>query len=123
MRVLVCGGRFCVPEYVMAWLSENLHSTIRDWFGDGVGVAAVIHGDAKGADKASGRWALEQGIPVYAFPADWQKHGRAAGPIRNLQMLAEGQPDLVVAFPGGRGTGDMVARAMAAGIPVLEVEP
>ena len=56
------------------------------------------------------------------FPADWIRHGRAAGPIRNEQMLREGCPDLVVAFhddPGlGRGTADMVRRALAAGVPV-----
>ncbi len=42
------------------------------------------------------------GIPVMTFPADREKHGRAAGPIRNKQMLEEGKPDLVAAFPGGR---------------------
>lgn len=45
-------------------------------------------------------------------------NGKAAGPIRNQRMLDEGKPDLVVAFPGGRGTADMVRRAKAAGVPV-----
>ena len=49
------------------------------------------------------------------MPADWTKHGKAAGPIRNQKMLDE-CPDLVVAFPGGKGTADMVRRAMKAGI-------
>jgi len=54
--------------------------------------------------------------------AKWSKHGRAAGPIRNQEMIDECKPDLVVAFPGGRGTADMVRRAKAAGIRVIEVQ-
>ena len=46
---------------------------------------------------------------------------RGAGPERNARMLAEGRPDLVVAFPGGTGTADMVRRAKAAGVRVVEV--
>lgn len=61
--------------------------------------------------------------PVRAFPADWHRDGKAAGPIRNRRMLLEGMPDLVVAFPGGRGTADMVRRARAAGIEVVEPFP
>ena len=53
---------------------------------------------------------------IELFPADWKVRGRAAGHIRNQQMLDEGRPHLVVAFPGGRGTADMVRRARAAGI-------
>jgi hypothetical protein len=56
------------------------------------------------------------------YPADWAKHGRAASPIRNQQMLDEGRPNLVVAFPGGRGTADMVRRARSAGVEVIEVD-
>jgi len=48
-------------------------------------------------------------------------HGRAAGPVRNAQMLAEGKPDFVVAFPGGRGTADMCKQARARGVKVVEV--
>jgi hypothetical protein len=55
------------------------------------------------------------------FPADWEKYGKAAGPIRNQQILVEGKPDLVVAFQGGRGTANMVSRAQQAGVPVVEI--
>jgi hypothetical protein len=50
-------------------------------------------------------------VPVIEFPANWKVYGRAAGPIRNMKMLLEGKPDLVVAFPGGIGTADMVKKA------------
>ncbi len=57
------------------------------------------------------------------FHAEWMKYGKAAGPIRNARMLAEGKPDLVVAFPGGRGTADMLRRVREAGIEVIEPLP
>jgi hypothetical protein len=55
------------------------------------------------------------------FPAQWDRYGEAAGPIRNAWMLEFGKPDLVVAFPGGRGTADMISKARKAGIEVCEV--
>lgn len=81
----------------------------------------IIHGGAKGVDAiadAIGRGYL--GVPVEVYPADWEKDGRAAGPIRNQRMLDEGKPDLVLAYPStkhaSRGTMDMVRRAKAAGV-------
>lgn len=63
-----------------------------------------------------GKW---KGIPVRVFPADWETHGRAAGHIRNRQMLVEGKPDIVVAFAGGRGTQNMINQARKAGVTVF----
>jgi UDP-N-acetylmuramoylalanine-D-glutamate ligase len=60
-------------------------------------------------------------IPVETYEADWDTHGKAAGPIRNKRMLDEGKPDLVVAFPGGRGTANMISQARKAGVEVIEV--
>ena len=65
------------------------------------------------------KFAEWQGIPVKTFEADWDRHGKAAGPIRNKQMLDEGKPDLVVAFEGGKGTANMIAQAEAAGVRVF----
>jgi hypothetical protein len=81
----------------------------------------LIHGDANGADRLAGEWGTARGITVEAHPADWKKHGRAAGPIRNQKMLEE-TPALVVAFPGGKGTADMVKKARQAGVEVFVVE-
>ena len=67
-------------------------------------------------------WAKVRGIECVVFHADRAKYGRAAGPIRNQQMLDEGRPTLVVAFPDGRGTADMVRRARSAGVEVIEVK-
>jgi hypothetical protein len=112
MRALVCGGRDYEDK-------PFLWSVL-----DGIGppaISEVISGMAAGADTYAAEWAKVRGLPLYAFPADWQKHGCAAGPIRNQQMLDEGKPDLVIAFPGGRGTADMVRRARKTGIPVREI--
>lgn len=80
----------------------------------------LMHGCASGADRLADDWARKRGTPVYRFPADWAEHGKAAGPMRNQQMV-DAKPDEVVAFPGGAGTADMVRRAKAAGIRVTEV--
>lgn len=112
MRVLVCGGRdFDDAVTLGAWLG-GIHK--QD------GISLLIQGGAKGADFMAARFAEWAGIPVRTFPADWKTWGRAAGPIRNQQMLDEGRPDLVLAFPGGKGTADMVGRAKAAGVRVVE---
>lgn len=116
MRVLVCGGRsFADMDAMCAALDRIVLSK--------AGLSVIIHGGASGADALAAQYAESEGANVAVYPADWKTHGRAAGPIRNQQMLDEGKPDLVLAFPGGRGTADMVRRAKAAGVPVREVEP
>ena len=55
------------------------------------------------------------------FPADWAKHGKAAGPIRNAEMLTEFLPDYIVAFPGGKGTADMLRKAEKARVTNIEI--
>lgn len=108
-RVLVCGGRDFDD---FGSLNRELHRH---------DVSVVIHGNARGADWLADRWARANAVDRLAFPADWETHGRAAGPKRNQRMLDEGRPDLVIAFPGGRGTADMVRRARKAGVKVIEV--
>jgi hypothetical protein len=115
VKVLVCGGRdYCDYEHVYFALHQ-LHAD--------KGITAIIEGDAPGADYAAHRWAVANGIALESFLAEWGTYGKAAGPRRNQQMLDEGKPDIVVAFPGGRGTADMVRRAKAAGVRVLEIAP
>jgi predicted Rossmann-fold nucleotide-binding protein len=124
-RILVCGGR--------AWGvyldsdTEEQKATARDQVASVVsaldavrrkhGEIVIVHGAAQGADTAAWVWAARCGVPMDIHRADWDKHGRRAGPIRNAEMLASGV-DAVVAFPGGRGTADMVAKARKSGVPV-----
>jgi hypothetical protein len=85
------------------------------------GITLVIAGGARGADAMAEWWAKAAGVPRDVYQADWTGLGRKAGPIRNQRMLDEGKPDLVVAFPGGRGTADMVRRCREAGVEIIEV--
>lgn len=110
LRLLVCGGRdFNNREAVYGVLDRaHAHKPI----------TCIIAGGAKGVDRLAADWARDRGIALAEFPADWDTHGRAAGPIRNKQMLEEGKPMGVVAFPGGIGTANMIRQADAAGIKV-----
>ncbi len=112
MRVLVCGSRKWVDYSVI----ERRMKALPPW-------AVIIEGEAKGADIMARRIAKRLGLEVVPFHANWGKYGKAAGPIRNQQMLDEGKPDLVLAYPmpDSVGTQDMIARARKAGIPVEEV--
>lgn len=113
MKVLVCGGRDFNDRELLFKTLDRLHRANP--------ITLVIHGGARGADALGDQWADAEFVECKAFQADWDTHGKAAGPIRNSQMLQE-KPDLVVACPGGPGTADMVRKARAAGVAVLEVE-
>ena len=108
MRVIVCGGRDYDDEATM----HDVLSALRP--------ATVVHGDARGADSYAELIAPNYGHTTERHPADWRTHSKAAGPIRNQQMIDAGAV-LVIAFPGGKGTADMVVRARKAWVPVLEV--
>lgn len=126
MRVLVCGGRDYKDYLRVKEVLDNLHDEGGHPYKKEI--TEIIHGDATGADTLAALWASHtwkhngDSIEVKAFPADWNKHGKSAGYIRNKQMLDEGKPDLVVAFPGGKGTTNMVQLAAKAGIPCISVD-
>ena len=108
-RVLVCGGRdYDDRDRVFSELD-----TLQP-------IRMVIHGNARGADTLAQAWCLSRRVQAAACPAQWSKYGKRAGPMRNEAMLGH-SPDLVLAFPGGRGTADMVSRARKAGVRVVEV--
>lgn len=111
IKVLVCGGRDFADKDRMAYAFAEVQKAFE--------IAAIIQGEARGADLMAKAWAVERGIPTMDFPADWDKHGKSAGHIRNNQMLVEGKPDLVLAFLGGKGTANMVASARKAGVRVI----
>ena len=113
-RLLVCGSRKWTRDGELFAILDRLNARRK--------IDVVIHGCARGADRMAGEWARSRGIPEERYPADWDRHGRAAGPLRNAQMLAEGKPTAAMAFVRGkledsRGTRDMVRRLEAANIP------
>jgi hypothetical protein len=110
MKLLVCGGRDFAGQTEL-WAAL-----------DALSPKEVCQGGARGADELAGLWAAERGVPCSVFKADWETHGKAAGPIRNAEMLKAFKPTLVLATPGGRGTDDMVRRSRKAGVPVLRLE-
>lgn len=108
MKLLVCGGRDYADR-------ARVYATL-----DKLCPSEVIQGGARGADRLALDWANSRLIRSQTFTADWERHGKGAGPIRNQTMIDQGRPDAVLAFPGGRGTADMVRRARAAGVRVIE---
>src|ERR1700743_1331391 len=107
MKIAVTGGRdYCNKARVYQVLDAAV---------DRLGMTFLMQGGADGADYLAWQWTDERGFPCGSFPADWSKHGKKAGPIRNQRMIDEGKPEIVIAFPGGKGTQDMIARAVSAG--------
>lgn len=111
MRVIVCGGRdYTNTDRCFSVLDEQ-HAKQP--------ITLLIQGGAKGADALGKMWAKWRKVDYLTVEADWSLHGRAAEPIRNAKML-EYKPDLVIAFPGGRGTANMIQQARAAGVELME---
>ena len=147
MRILVCGGRDFghvvrtkpTPEEespeVQAKIMEYqyvhsvLHAAIMaysterndedNWLPTDI---IIIEGGARGADAAAWDFAVINFTRHMQFKANWKRFGKAAGHFRNTQMLVDGKPDLVIAFPGGEGTANMVSQAKADGVPVIECD-
>lgn len=109
-RVLVCGGR-------------NFKDKGRVWLAlDGIQPDSVCQGGATGADQLAKEWCLARRVKCHTFMPDWKMDGRAAGPLRNQKMLDSFKPDVVLAFPGGKGTDCMKRKAIKAGVPVVEFD-
>lgn len=136
MKILVCGGRDFGRVHPQNENSLEQYKFIMDvlgrlmikyskeynpkdnWLPTDI---TIISGGASGADSAAIDFAISNFTKLEVYEAAWKTHGKAAGAIRNQQMLDEGKPDLVVAFPGGNGTADMVRRARNKGIEVKEI--
>ena len=123
MKIIVCGGRD-FTDYAFIFRALNRLHAKRP-------ITHVIEGGQRtrdphtreiigGADYWGMRWAKRNGIPFETVKANWDRDGKAAGPIRNNKM-AEMKPDLVVAFKGGTGTASMIEITKRAGIEVMEI--
>lgn len=108
-KVIVTGGRDYEDYNMVADVLEFLNPEI------------VIQGGASGADKLADEWASEFSKSI-TVEADWKTHGKAAGPIRNKQMLDSHPDAVVVAFPGGKGTENCVSLAKSKNMIILRVE-
>lgn len=109
MKIVIAGGRnFADWEYFMGYMT-----TLPKWIGEDD--FEVVSGGATGVDKMGEEFAHLFGLKLKVFPADWEAHGRAAGPIRNEQMAQ--YADGVIAFWDGKskGTANMIATARRLG--------
>ena len=100
MKIIVAGGRDYTNKDIVFKALDNMSKSIN--------ITEVVCGMAKGVDTLGREWAIKNDIPVAEFPADWNKHGKAAGPIRNKEMRDYAQG--LVAFWDGqsRGTKNMI---------------
>jgi hypothetical protein len=85
-------------------------------------VTRFAMGDATGADALAAGWCKDNGVEFKVYPADWDAHGSAAGPIQNKAMLEAEAPECVIAFPGSKGTRNCCSLAEKAGIKVYRVD-
>lgn len=114
MRILVCGGRDYADRDCLCYV---LNLTLGE-----LGAFTVVQGDCRGADRMAGDWAIKHGMKVEVYPANWDVHGKAAGFIRNKEMVEVA--DRVIAFWDGqsKGTAHTIELAQSRNIPVYVVK-
>lgn len=115
----MCGGRDFAQAAFMAMVLDGIAT-------DRGKPSLLVEGEARGADRHAKAWALRWSVPVCPHPADWQRYGLAAGPIRNREMLDHDNPGLVVAFydrpvAHSKGTKDMVRAALEREVQVVQI--
>lgn len=114
ITLAVCGGRELDDWALVREALDSIHESD--------GVDRLVTGGCRGADKLAEDWASLNLVDTDIYEANWEQHGKGAGPIRNQEMLDLGKPDMLLAFPGGRGTSDMTKRALKSGIRVAIVD-
>jgi len=111
MKAIVAGGRdykWNAKDYLL------LHEIVVEY-----SIDEIVSGMATGIDSMGIKYAHENDIKLHECPAEWGKYGRAAGPIRNGYMAY--YSDMLIVWPGGRGTKNMIKQAKEAGIGIIEV--
>lgn len=115
-RAIVCGGRSFVPRDGDAARLRKLLAALD--------IIEVVHGGASGADTWAAGVAARDGYPTRAFPADWEAHGKKAGPLRNATMagyVRNNGGGWCIAFPGGPGTADMLRQAKVQSLGIIDL--
>ncbi len=117
MKLVIAGSRDWspTPEEIDAQFCEFLFCKAE--------VTEVVSGRARGADDAGEAWAAVNGIPVKPFPANWDKYGKGAGPIRNRQMAKYADMAIVFWKNQSSGSANMIANMAALDKPVRVVLP
>ena len=110
MKVIVCGSRHISP---WLWVQTVKHELVK------LKATEVVSGAQRGGDQVGEIAGKQLGLPVKLFPADWDRYGDAAGPIRNRKMAKYAAA--CIALPGGVGTNGMVRLAREHGLIVVEL--
>lgn len=108
MKVVIAGSR-SITDY------ETVRLAVRE---SGFSITEVVSGGAAGVDRLGERYAFDWDIPLKRFPADWSKHGKAAGAIRNGEMSRYAQALIAIHDGESRGTADMIRQAKKEGLLV-----
>jgi hypothetical protein len=115
---IICGGRDFIGTQKDTHALNKIHAEYK--------FTQVFHGAYRGADDFGKEWSKSRGIPDRPFPADWNKFGLGAGPRRNSEMvecaIESGDKIVLVAFPGNKGTTDIIMKASSKGIPVILID-
>lgn len=112
-KVLVCGGRYYSNSKNIFSILDDIKAVIEqnnNTFNTNTEIK-IINGGARGADNISTDWAKQNNVSLDIYLADWDKYKKAAGHIRNKLMFTSSNPDIIIAFNGGRGTQNMIELA------------
>ena len=117
MKLIIAGSRSITKT------PDELHLIIETLFGDMV--SEVISGTSRGVDQSGEAYAEKYCIPLVKMPADWDRYGKRAGPIRNRNMATYADAVLVLYDGKSKGSRSMITEALNAGIKlyVLTTEP
>lgn len=114
MKTIIAGSRLASKENVEAALLACPFASQ---------ITIVLCGEARGADTWGKAWANSKGIPVVSYLPDWEKYGKAAGPIRNQEM-AKNADALILIWSGvSRGSASMLRIAEKHNLPIFEYKP
>lgn len=118
-KVIVAGGRDFNDYARLSETLENFRTAV--WKGDHADDIEIVSGGARGADSLGEKWAKDRHVSVMLFPAEWDKHGNRAGPIRN-ELMGDYADSLIAFWDGkSRGTSHMITYATNNGLNVIVV--
>jgi len=115
MKVIIAGSRNLSSLYPYSFVESVIEQS-------GFEITEVVSGGCRGADASGERWAKANNIPVKLFPADWKKHGKAAGPIRNEEMAKYADALIAIKVNNSRGTTSMINLAEKYNLKIYTVE-
>lgn len=109
MKVIIAGGRdFVLNNQAKEFLLKRVHL-----------FTEIVQGGARGIDLSAKLFAQDNGIECKEFIADWHRHGKAAGPIRNTKMAK--YADACILFEGGIGTQSMYKEAKKQNLFIMDL--